>query len=107
MRAVTSRVVFFDRSLVDAVSALIYEEPDHAEIHLRILDKYRYASTVFMAPPWPEKFEKDPERRHGFKDAVAEYDRLVATYTVAGYSILGLPMSSLTERIDFILEHIE
>ena len=100
-------VVFFDRSLVDAVSTLVYEEPDRAETHLRSLGEFRYASTVFMAPPWPEKFENDPERQHNFKDAVAEYDRLVVTYTLADYSILILPKSSLTERIKFVLEHIK
>ena len=48
-------VVLFDRSLVDAISALVFEDPDRAETHLRSLGEYRYASTVFMTPPWPEK----------------------------------------------------
>lgn len=100
-------VAFFDRSLIDAVSALVYEEPDRAETHLQRLQQCRYACTVFMAPPWPEIFENDPERQHCFADAVAEYDRLVVTYTMAGYSVLFLPKSSLAERIEFVLQHIE
>lgn len=80
----------FDRSLVDAISALVYEEPDRAESHLKRLQQYRYANAVFIAPPWPELFENDPERRHNFSDAVAEYDRLVNTYSMAGYSIIFL-----------------
>lgn len=99
-------VIFFDRSLVDAVSALVYEEPERAETHLQRLQLFRYANTVFMAPPWPEIFENDPERQHCFADAVAEYDRLIATYTMAGYSVLFLPKSPLAERIDFVLRHI-
>lgn len=97
---------FFDRSLVDAVSALAYEQSDLAEQHMQLLSKYRYSDTVFMAPPWAEYFENDSERMHTFEDAVAEYDRLLATYTIAGYSIQMLPRASIPDRIEFILQHI-
>lgn len=100
------RTVFFDRSLIDAVSALVYEEPDYAEQYLRLVDEYRYANTVFMASPWPEHFESDAERKHTFEDAVAEYKRLVTSYTMADYSIQTLPQVSVHDRTDFILEHI-
>lgn len=100
------RTVFFDRSLIDAISALVYAEPGRAEQYLRMTDEYRYANTVFMASPWPEHFESDAERKHTFEDAVAEYERLVASYTMANYSIQTLPQVSVHDRIDFILEHI-
>ena len=99
--------VFFDRSLIDAVSALVHEEPNLSEHYLRILGAYRYADTVLMAAPWSEKFENDAERKHIFEVAVAEYDRLVATYTLAGYSIRILPKVSVPERVDFVLRYIE
>ena len=102
----SGNVVFFDRSLVDAVSALIHEKPEYTEQYIGMLDEFRYTDTVFMAPPWPKIFVNDAERKHTFADSVAEYDRLVATYSVAGYSILTLPKTSVKERIDFILEHI-
>jgi predicted ATPase len=101
------KMVFFDRSLIDAVSALIYEEPDLAKRYLRMIGEYRYATTVFMTTPWPEHFKNDVERRHTFEDSVAEYDRLVTTYTATGYSIQTLPQVSVLERIDFILKHID
>lgn len=100
-------VVFFDRSLIDAVSALIYQQPDIAETHLLRLQQCRYANTVFIVPPWPEIFQNDSERRHCFADAVAEYDRLLVTYRMAGYSVLFLPKSTIADRIDFVLKHIE
>ena len=103
----SSEVVFFDRSLVDAVSALVYEVPDRAEPYMRMLAEYRYADTVFMAPPWPEHFVNDSERRHTFEDSIAEYDRLVVTYLMAGYSIQTLPRQSVPERIAFIHKHID
>ena len=102
----SGEVVFFDRSLVDAVSALVYEVPDCAEPYTRMLAEYRYADSVFMAPPWPEHFVNDSERKHTFEDAIAEYDRLVVTYSAAGYSMLTLPKVSVTERLEFVLEHV-
>jgi len=94
--------IFFDRSLVDAVCALIQVQPENTQQHLAKLDQYRYASTVFMAEPWPENFVNDAERQHSIEDAVAEYDRLVEIYTDAGYSIQFLPKVSVNERIEFI-----
>lgn len=101
------KIVFFDRSLVDAVSALIFEKSKLAEQYFRLIGEYRYATTVFMATPWPEHFENDDERMHTFEDSVTEYDRLVTTYTKSGYSILTLPQVSVPERIDFIFEHTD
>ena len=102
----SGKVVFFDRCLVDAVSALVFEKPECADQYLRSLEEFRYADTVFMAPPWPEHYENDAERKHTLEDAIAEYDRLVVTYSAAGYSMLTLPKVSVTERLEFVLEHV-
>ena len=60
-----------------------------------------------MAPPWLEIYENDAERRHTFEDSFAEYDRLVTTYSDAGYNILTLPKSSVPDRINFIYKQID
>ncbi|MGO7624003.1 AAA family ATPase, partial [Rhizobium ruizarguesonis] len=52
---------------------------------------HRYHPSVFLTPPWPEIYTTDPERRHGFDEAVAEYDRLAAVYPTLGYDIVLLP----------------
>ena len=54
-------------------------------------------------PPWPEIYGTDPERRHGFDAAVAEYDRLTADYPALGYEPIVLPKTGVTERADFVL----
>jgi predicted ATPase len=43
---------------------------------------------VFLAPPWPEIYETDPERRHGLDVALVEYSRLLETYPPLGYEVL-------------------
>lgn len=99
-------IVFFDRSLIDAVSALIRVKSEKAEHYSPVLDEYRYADTVFMATPWPEIFENDSERKHTFEESAAEYERLVCSYVQSGYSIKTVPQVSVPERVSFILQHI-
>jgi predicted ATPase len=95
--------VFFDRSLVDAAAAL--EHVSGLPI-LRRVAETRYDDRVFMAPPWPELYRHDAERRHGFDDAVAEYERLLEAYSSLGYRIETLPKAGVAERADFVLERV-
>jgi len=58
---------------------------------------------VFLAPPWREIYVSDPERRHGFEDAVAEYDRLTEAYGALGYDVVTLPRAGVAARANFLL----
>jgi predicted ATPase len=93
--------VFFDRGLVDAVAGL--QALTDEEAPLSLLKSHRYHRRVFLTPPWPEIYLTDPERRHGFDDAVAEYSRLLEIYPSLGYEVVILPKTSVAERADFIL----
>jgi len=96
--------VFFDRSLIDAAVALdhLTGEPVLADLARR----HPYAGIVFLAPPWPELFASDAERRHDLTTAVAEYDRLAAAYPALGYEVILLPRVNLAERAAFVLERV-
>jgi len=96
--------VFFDRGLIDAAVAL--EHFTGEAVLTNLAARYRYASSVFLAPPWPELFAADAERRHDFASAVAEYDRLAAAYPALGYEVITLPKLSIAERLTFVLERI-
>jgi predicted ATPase len=96
--------VFFDRSLIDAAVAL--EHLTGEKVLTDLAGRYRYSNPVFLAPPWPELFVSDAERRHDFASAVAEYDRLAAAYPALGYDVILLPKVSVAERLAFILERI-
>ena len=98
----TRKCVLFDRSIVDAVCSLArLGLPTPA--HLRnALERYRYASVVFMTPPWEELFESDEERRHSFSDAVAEYEGLLQSYPANGYEVELIPKAGVEERADFL-----
>ena len=104
--APTGRPVLFDRSMVDAVAALErlgLAVPTHLRNALR---RYRYASTVFMTPPWPELFANDAERRHSFADAVAEYTWLLQSYPANGYAVVEIPRLGIAARADFLEQRL-
>lgn len=96
-------LAFFDRSVVEPLSGLArmgLPVPDHFE---RAGVLCRYDETVFVAPPWSEIHRTDGERRHGFDEALAEYEPLLATWRRLGYQLVELPKVGVAERADFVL----
>jgi predicted ATPase len=97
----SARWIFFDRGLIDAVAAL--EHLTGEPVVKSLGPVYRYNKRVFRAPPWPEIYVSDEERRHGLAEAVAEYGRLVEVYPLLGCDIDILPKVSVVERANWIL----
>ena len=97
-----SQWVFFDRGVIDSAAALqaLTGEP--------VLDKlgqqYRYHSHAFLAPPWPDIYVQDAERRHDMAAALLEFERLQRTYPALGYTVSLLPKVGVAQRADFVLE---
>jgi predicted ATPase len=92
--------VFFDRGLVDAASGLQFLTG--TAVLQQMGATYRYHHRVFLAPPWPEIFAEDEDRRHSLESAIAEYERLFEAYTSLGYQIALLPKVSVSERADLV-----
>lgn len=99
-----SGLVFFDRGLIDAASAL--EEAGGERVLAALGAEHRYNGRVFLTPPWPEIYAGDPERRHGFDAARAEYERLERAYPMLGYETVILPKVPVAERADFVLARL-
>jgi predicted ATPase len=97
--------VFLDRSAIDAASALA------SLTGARALEPFatacRYHPTVFLAPPWPELFTADTERRHSLAEAVAEHERLERDYAALGYRLLTLPRIPLSARADWLISRLD
>jgi predicted ATPase len=96
--------VFLDRGLIDALAAVqhLTGEPAIAATS----QEHRFHRCVFLAPPWPEIYVTDTERRHSFAAAVAEYQRLLDLYPTLGYEVAILPKVSVSERADFVLSKL-
>lgn len=91
--------IFFDRSLIDAESALQHI----TGLSMSRASAYRYYQRVFFTPPWPAIYVQDGVRRHDLRTAVDEYDRLTGAYMASGYEVALLPFTDVASRADFIL----
>lgn len=94
--------IFFDRGLVDAVTALQHATGDPL---LKALAEEvpHYYKLVFLVPPWPEIYVQDSERRHSLDDASEEYLRLLDAYPALGYHVHIIPKTTVVERADYVL----
>ena len=100
-----SGISIFDRSLIDAASALRNLADDHWYERLRA--EFRYDALVFLTPPWSEIYVTDNERRHGFADALEEYERLRRDYEDLGYDIVILPKAEVDDRVELMLDELK
>ena len=99
----TSGLVFFDRGLIDAAAALEFATGRQA---LASVTDVRYNHLVFIAPPWPEIYVGDDERRHSLQEAVEEYERLLRAFSALGYDIQLLPKVDVSKRADFVIQRL-
>jgi predicted ATPase len=98
--------VLFDRGVPDIVGYLRLEGravPDHVAEAARL---FRYNRRVFIAPPWPEIYEHDGERRQSLDEAERTYASMVETYAEYGYELVELPRAPVEERARFVLERL-
>jgi len=98
--------VLFDRGVPDIAGYLRLEGlpvPAHVAA---AADSFRYNRHVFIAPPWPEIYRTDTERRQDPDTARRTFEAMVATYRDLGYVLLELPRESVADRAAFVRAHV-
>ena len=98
--------VLFDRGVPDIVGYLQLEGlpvPDHIHAAAK---RFRYHRRVLIAPPWPEIYGQDSERKQSYAEAERTYESMLATYTAYGYEPVHLPLASVTERARFVIDFL-
>ena len=99
-------VVLFDRGIPDIAGYLRLMNltvPARIDAAVR---SHRYNTRVFVAPPWPEIFAQDAERKQTLDEAKQTYHALTATYTDYGYALVELPRASVAERAAFVMGQV-
>jgi predicted ATPase len=94
--------VFFDRGIPEWLRFL----DQGANLRYLTASKCGYASTVFLAEPWPEIYVNDHERIASFNRAASSYERTVSVYVEAGFKTCVIPKVSVQERAEFILAQV-
>jgi predicted ATPase len=95
--------VFFDRGIPDTLGYLRLSGlpvPGHVKA---AAERFRYNRRVFVAPPWPDIFQQDRERKQTLDEAARTYDAMVGVYTALGYDLVPLPLASVEARQQFVL----
>jgi predicted ATPase len=98
--------VFFDRGIPDVVGYLqLMNLP--VPLHMtNAVETFRYNRRVFLAPPWPEIFAQDRERKQTWEEAVRTCEAMRHVYTNSGYELVELPCCPVGERVAFILDRL-
>jgi predicted ATPase len=98
-----SRLVFFDRGLMDCHGADGVAPWPELEEALRTR---RYNETVFVFPPWREIYRTDSERTQDFAHAQRVFDSLMGALPVLGYSPRIVPIGPVEDRARFVLHQV-
>lgn len=98
-----AKLYFFDRGLPDG--AAYYPKENSLDLYKEPAAQYRYHELVFFCPFWEEIYENDEDRTETKVRAKELDQRLREEYVRFGYKILDLPMDSVEERVNFILQH--
>ena len=99
--------VFFDRGVPDTIGYLRLCDlpmPDHVR---NAAAEFRYARRVFVAPPWPEIFVQDEERKQTLEEAERTFQSVTGVYGELGYELIYLPLAPIEARLEFILTEAE
>ena len=98
--------VFFDRGLPDIIGYLeLCGLPVPAAVDAAAR-RYRYDAMVFIAPPWPEIFAQDAERRQDLAEAERTCAAMARVYPALGYALVELPRVDVEARANFVLERL-
>ncbi len=99
-------IVFFDRGVPDVIGYLNVCRLPVPPHFCKAAELFRYNAKVFIAPPWPEIFGQDAERKQDWSEAKATCQAMRRVYQDFGYELLDLPLVSIEERVDFVLRQI-
>jgi predicted ATPase len=96
--------VFFDRGVPDVIGYLRLQDLPVPAYMAKAAELFRYNRRVLIAPPWPEIYEQDTERKQDLEEAERTYLAMQKTYAEFGYVLIELPRVSVEERLRFALE---
>lgn len=101
-----ARPVVLDRGVPDVIGYLRLcglPVPGHAT---SAAAAFRYNPAVFIAPHWPAIYAQDAERKQDEAEAAATHAMMARVYAELGYELVALPLVSVAERAEFVLERI-
>jgi len=105
-RSAATAFLFYDRGMPDITAYMDYLGTSYSKKFTEICNAYLY-DAVFLLPPWKEIYLQDNERYESFKEAEILYDFLLRGYRGYDYNVVHVPLETLENRANFILNKIK
>jgi predicted ATPase len=100
-------IVFFDRGILDAIGYARMTGLEVTGEMITMVESFRYNPRVFILPPWFEIYKTDDARKQTWEEAELTFGNLKKTYLEHGYEMIELPLDSVENRVEIILDHID
>jgi len=101
-----TKTLFYDRGLPDVTAYMDFVNTHYPENFSETCLTYKY-DKVFVLPPWEEIYQQDNERYESFAQAEELFNFLKKAYENYGYNVCEVPVGSIKERVNFILEKLK
>lgn len=98
---------FLDRSIVDLVGYMDFAGKEAPVRYGEGAKAANYSKTVFFMPFWSAIFANDEQRLESTEEAVKIDRALRQAYINLGFDLVEVPIGTIDERVDFILEQLE
>lgn len=97
-------ICFYDRSVIDLIGYMSISGDTPPEKYARLAESFGFNPKVFFMPVWKDIYTTDGQRKESFEDALKIGNALKEAYTNLGYQVIEVPLSTIKERVDFILQ---
>jgi predicted ATPase len=98
-------IVFLDRGIPDVLAYMNFLGDDFPDDFDTAGHEHKY-SRILVLPPWKEIYTSDSERYENFEQAQEIFMHLKETYQSYGYELTEVPIGTVEERVQFILNTI-
>ena len=98
--------VFYDRGMPDVTAYMDYIDAQYPINFSKTCSTNRY-DAIFLLPPWEAIYKQDNERYESFEQAGELYQFLLKSYQKFDYSVIEVPVGTIEERIDFMLDKLK
>lgn len=99
-------LAFADRGIPDQLAFARYRGFGIPVLLHESVNQYRYALQVFVTPPWPEIYSTDPIRKETMEEAILIHQAIITTFSKLNYELIELPLLPVSQRADFIFQHL-
>jgi len=97
---------FSDRGIPDQLAFARYRGFQNPMELVENAKKYRYFPVVFVAPPWGKIYQQDQIRTESFEEACRIHETIIQTYHELDYELVELPLTTVSERVEFIQQYL-